>query len=214
MSKRFNSKILSIIYLAILAVLWGSVLIIGGTIGPYAWWGLMAFGAVGIVSVIICVIISLVIAIKKHTISKRIILLLCISIFVSWPAFWIFGKGQIAYPADIDSVKPAVSIRSPFEEPVIVGWGGNNLKDNYHACLSFERWAYDLFASPALLDSQRLEDFGVYGMDVVAPISGTIVGAYDQEKDHGTGDEGAEEAESTCGNHVFIKLKKQARILF
>jgi hypothetical protein len=127
--------------------------------------------------------------------------------------FLIFGKGQRAYPADIDSVKPAVSIRSPFEEPVIVAWGGNNKKDNYHVWLPFERWAYDLFALPACLESQRLEDYGVYGMDVVAPISGTIVGAYDKEKDHGTGDEEAEKAESTSGNYVFIKIEETGTYL-
>lgn len=132
---------------------------------------------------------------------------------IKWPALWIFKIGLIAYPADIDSVKPAVSIRLPFEEPVIVAWGGDTIKDNYHVWLPMERWAYDLFASPALLESQRLEDYGVYGMDVVAPISGYVVGAYDQEKEHGTGDVEAEKAESTCGNYVFIKIEETGTYL-
>lgn len=204
MRKLFNYKNLSLIYFVILVILWGSVLLIGGKIGPYAWWGLMAFGSVGILTVLICIIKIILKLLKKQKDLKHCILLLCISLFISWPSFWFFGIGQIAYPVDIDSVKPAVSIRSPFEKPVIVAWGGDTLKDNYHVWLPFERWAYDIFAIPAVVESQNLEDYGIYGMDIVAPISGKVVGMYEQEMDHGTG---MEEFESTLGNYIFIEIE-------
>ena len=45
--------------------------------------------------------------------------------------------------------------------------------------MPFERWAYDLFAQPAVLESQNLEDYGIYGMDIIAPVAGEIVGQKD-----------------------------------
>ncbi|MBU4541250.1 MAG: M23 family metallopeptidase [Firmicutes bacterium] len=56
MRKLFNCKSFSMIYLVIIAGLWSSVLVIGGKVGPYAWWGLMAFGSIGILTVFICII--------------------------------------------------------------------------------------------------------------------------------------------------------------
>lgn len=205
MRKLFNCKNISLVYLVILVSLWGSVLLIGGQIGPYAWWGLMVFGCVGILTGLICIIKIILKFFKKQKNLMHSIMLLCISLVISWPSFWFFGIGQIAYPVAVDSVEPIVSIRSPFEEPVIVAWGGNTLKDNYHVWLPAERWAYDLFAIPAVVESQNLEDYGIYGMDIVAPISGYVVGMYEQEMDHGTG---MSEFESTFGNYVFIKIEE------
>ena len=105
---------------------------------------------------------------------------------------------------------PSLSIRSPFAEPVTVAWGGNTLEANYHVWMPFERWAYDLFAPPAVLESQNLEDYGIYGMDIIAPVSGEIVGVYENEKDHGTG---LDEFDSTLGNYIFIRVKETGTYL-
>lgn len=205
MLKKLNNKYIRIFFVAVLSVLWGIILLYGGAIGPYAWWGLMAFGIVGIFTSIICIISILVKILKKRSIGKSIFVLLILTMFSAWPSGWICGIGQIAYPANLNSAKPSAYIRSPFNKPVITAWGGDTLKDNYHVWLPFERWAYDLFAAPALVESQRLEDYGIYGAEIVAPISGTVVGAYDDEEDIGTG---LDEFKSTLGNYVFIRIEE------
>lgn len=202
---KLKNRNILFIFAAVLIVLWGSVLLYGKSVGPYAWWGLMIFGGVGIVTSMICFIRIIVRAVRKLPVSRYTFILLILSLFLAWPSGWFFGIGKIAYPADITKVKPEVYIRSPFEKTVIVAWGGDTLKDNYHVWLPFERWAYDLFAAPAVIESQRLEDYGIYGAEVVAPISGTIVGAYDEDEDIGTGQD---EFKSMLGNYVFLQIEE------
>lgn len=210
MLKKLDNKYVTIFFVAMLSVLWGIVLLYGGTIGPYAWWGLMAFGIIGIFAFMICVINILIKILKRCSINKRIFVLLILTVFSAWPSGWFCGIGQIPYPANENSVKPSVYIRSPFNKPVITAWGGNTLRDNYHVWLPFERWAYDLFAAPALVESQNLEDYGIYGAEIVAPISGTVVGAYGDEEDIGTG---LDEFKSTLGNYIFIRIEESGTYL-
>ncbi|NPC94707.1 M23 family metallopeptidase [Bacillus sp. WMMC1349] len=206
----FRSKHISIVFAVVLMLLWGTVLCYGREAGPYAWWGLMVFGIAGVVSFTICFIVILIRIYKKRSIGKHICILLMISLVSAWPGGWFLGIGQIAYPADPHSVKPAVSIRSPFHQPAIIAWGGDTLKDNYHVWLPAERWAYDIFAKPAVIDSPRLDDYGIYGAEIVAPISGTIVGAYDREKDIAPG---ADQFKSMLGNYLFIRIEKTGTYL-
>lgn len=207
--KLIKNNLLTLIFLAILIVLWGVVCIIGSTVGPYAWWGLMIFGALGILSVIVCIILLLVAFAKKKKVIP-IALLLFVSLFASWPSLWFFGIGQIAYPTDLDAVNPSLSIRSPFSEPVIVAWGGDTIDKNYHVWIPCERWAYDIFAAPAVIESQNLYDYGIYSMDIAAPITGTVVGVFDGEQDHGTD---MDDFPSMLGNYVFIEVEETGTYL-
>ncbi|SET34002.1 Peptidase family M23 [Natronincola peptidivorans] len=204
MLKKLSSKYVAAFYGGILIVLWSIVLIYGGVIGPFGWWGLMVFGVVGGITSLICIIIVFIRVFRKGVIGAWMIVLLIISLFSAWPSGWFFGIGQIAYPNNVYSVEPSISIRSPFNIPVIVGWGGDTLEDNYHAWMPFQRWAYDLFAMPAVIESKRLEDYGIYGVEVVAPISGTVVGAYDNEEDI---EPGSEKFQSLLGNYIFIHVE-------
>jgi hypothetical protein len=66
-----------------------------------------------------------------------------------------------------------------------------------------ERFAYDLLVLSVAVESHSLEDFGSFGVEVVAPASETIVEAIDSEADHGINEESNG---SMVGNHIYIKL--------
>lgn len=213
--KRMNFKreilqwVLPGIYLIILALGWGAVLIVKGTIGPYGWWLLMMFGMVAIIILPIYFMIFLVKRIRKRKVHKSFYVLIMLSLLASWPGGWFFGIGQIAYPAHRNKVEPEVYISLPVNHEMIVGWGGDTLEDNYHAWLPFERWAYDLMVMPAMVDSSNLEDYGIYGMEIVAPVSGTIVGAYDGYPDEIPNTDEAD----NMGNYVYLEIEETGTYL-
>jgi len=128
----------------------------------------------------------------------------------AWPALWFAGVGQMAYPADAAKTSPSATIVSPFAEETIVGWGGDELRGNYHVVAPNERWAYDLLADPAGMGSARLEDYGIYGMAVFAPAAGTIVEAKDGEADHAPGES---KSETLVGNHIYLRLDETGTYL-
>lgn len=197
------------IYFIILAAGWGAVLIVKGTIGPYGWWLLMMFGIAAIVMLPVYCIIFVVKCIRKKGVHKSFYVLIMLSFLASWSGGWFFGIGQIAYPVDRKKVEPAAYISLPVNHEVIVGWGGDTLKDNYHAWLPLERWAYDLMVMPALVDTPNLEDYGIYGMEIVAPVSGTIVGAYDGYPDEIPNTDEA----NNMGNYVYIEIEETGTYL-
>ncbi len=63
---------------------------------------------------------------------------------------------------------------------------------------------------PASINSKNLKDYGIYDKDVIAPISGTIVAAYDAENDIPPN---TEDFLSMEGNHVYIKIDKTGTFL-
>src|SRR5690606_8611537 len=68
-----------------------------------------------------------------------------------------------------------------------------------------QRWAYDLAVEPTLVGSKRLEDYGCWGVPVVAPVSGTVHGAHDGEPDHVPG-EASNDYRAPLGNPVVLSL--------
>lgn len=185
-------------------IAWCIVLFIGGTQGPYCWWFLIVFGYAGLIMLVVTTIVMLVTLIRHRTIRINIGVLLLLLLFASWPAGWFFGVGQIAYPSNVNLVEPSIAIRSPFNETAVVAWGGDSIKTNgHHVLLPASRWAYDLFVLPAVTQSSRLEDYGTYGVQVVAPVAGTIVGTYEGELDI---EPGSEVFKSVNGNYVYIHI--------
>lgn len=73
-----------------------------------------------------------------------------------------------------------------------------------------ERWAYDLVIEPADMGSKNLEDYGIYNEEIISPVSGIIVAAYDDENDILPN---TEEFLSIEGNHVYIKIDKTGSFL-
>lgn len=55
---------------------------------------------------------------------------------------------------------------------------------NQNAMTLDQRWAYDLVIEPARHRSKKLEDYGCYGMEVVAPVSARVHSSTDGVPDH------------------------------
>lgn len=111
----------------------------------------------------------------------------------------------IAYPASIEAMAPAAVVRLPANVPLMVLWGGDDLAHNHHAAVPDQRWAYDLAVAPHPRDSRHLDDYGCYGVEVVAPATGTVIDAHDGEPDEAPG-EITRNARTPEGNRVVMRL--------
>lgn len=208
--EKFNNKI-NYIMAFVIFVLWVSILLIQGIAGAVAWGLVKLFIApIGIILVFVNLIILIVCLIKKKKINQKIISLV-LSIFLAFPILMLINVLPMKYPAKIDNVSPSITIRWPLNEQAIVAWGGDTIENNApHVIWASERWAYDLFIEPADMGSENLEDYGIFGKEIVAPISGTIVAAYDEEDDIPPNTENFLSME---GNHVYIKIDETGTYL-
>lgn len=111
-----------------------------------------------------------------------------------------------AYPASREELQPAITVRLPAAGPLKVLWGGEPLGTNYHAAFADQRWAYDLTRAPYLTGSPRLEDYGCYGMPVIAPIDALVSSTHDGEPDNIPG-MASNNVESPEGNRVVLRLE-------
>lgn len=57
---------------------------------------------------------------------------------------------------------------------------------------------------PYNIDSENLDDYGIWNKEVIAPVSGTVIAAYDGEHDIPPNTEDFVSAE---GNHVYIEIE-------
>ncbi len=108
------------------------------------------------------------------------------------------------YPANLKSTKPILEIRVPMDGPVTVGWGGDTVKQNYHAAYPDQRWAYDLVVGPSFNGSEDPEDYGCYGKPVLAPISGVVAKAHDGEPEATPGTL-PDNPKEISGNYVLLQ---------
>ncbi len=112
----------------------------------------------------------------------------------------------VAYPASIASMTPSITVRLPADAPLRVLWGGDKLETNYHAIVPDQRWAYDLAVAPYLVGSAKLQDYGCYGVPVLAPVNGYVSKTHDGEPDATPGTP-SNNFEAATGNHVVIRLQ-------
>lgn len=134
----------------------------------------------------------------------RLVATVGIVAFCSWPAGWLFGIGPITYPYRLADASPSITVRLPTDVPMRVAWGGDDLAHNYHAAYPDQRWAYDLVVEPAMHGSRRLEEYGCFGVPVVAPAAGVVHVAHDGEPDHAPGLPSGDP--KALGNHVALAL--------
>ena len=114
--------------------------------------------------------------------------------------------GLIAYPASLENTKPSATVRLPADVPLTVAWGGDSIKTNQHTMTPDQRWAYDLVVEPFFTGSDQLEDYGCYGVPVVAPVHGLVTQAHDGEPEMTPGVV-SNNFEAPLGNHVVIQLE-------
>lgn len=204
-------KIFNWILALILGFLWVSVILIHGTFGAISWGMLkLIFAPVGVILSIIC-LITLIISIRRQKNVFQRVISLVLSLALAFPILMLMNIIPLAYPVKIEDMSPSVTICSPFQDKVIVGWGGDSVKDNApHVIWASERWAYDLVMEPADVGSDKLEDYGIYDEEVYAPVAGVVVAVYDQEKDIIPN---TEEFLSIEGNYVYIKITETQTFL-
>jgi hypothetical protein len=118
----------------------------------------------------------------------------------------------MAFPASLENTEPSATVRLPADVPLKVGWGGDKIETNYHAVAPDQRWAYDLLVKPYVNGSDKLEDYGCYGVPVVAPASGLVVKVHDGEPDEVPGVV-SNNYIAPAGNHVVIQLEETGTYL-
>lgn len=154
---------------------------------------------------LIALLAILIYAIVKRRFSRLLIATSLVALLSLLPAILLI-QPVIAYPASLESTTPTATVRLPADVPLKVIWGGDKLKTNYHASVPDQRWAYDLVVEPYLTESDKLEDYGCYGVSVLAPVSGLVTIAHDGEPDAVPG-ELTNNYEAPTGNHVVIQLE-------
>ena len=197
-------RILRWIPISIMTLTLGILLImflIGGMTRISAWYLLQSFPPIlGLISLLALLIYAIV----KRKFSRLFKVTALVTLISLLPIIIWFGI--VAYPASLESTEPIATVRLPADVPLKVAWGGDKIKTNYHALAPDQRWAYDLLVEPYLTGSSNLEDYGCYGVPVVAPASGLIIDAHDGEPDAIPGVV-SNNFEAPTGNHVFIQLE-------
>lgn len=202
---QYHIKI-SLLFTGLLIFLWLSVLLIHGILGAGAWIVIkMILPFVGIIGFIISFIGLIRVTIKKKQKWHKVMQCLLYGVMI-FPITFLFGLIDMPYPVKIQQASPSITIRWPLTERSVVGWGGDLVKMNLpHAIWASERWAYDLVMLPYETGSRKNEDYGIWDKKVIAPISGIVVEAYDEEEDITPG---TEDFTSMEGNHVYIKIEQ------
>ncbi len=187
-----------------LIILWSNVFIIQGLTGAISWSLLkLVFAPIGLVLLAMFFVLLIIEILKRKNVLNRIISVI-LSIILAFPILMLTNIVPIKYPSNLKTSSPAVVIKSPFKEEVVVGWGGDKLKDNSpHAIWPSERWAYDLVMNPYDIGSDDLEDYGIYNKEIFSPVAGEIIEVYDKEKDIKPN---TEEFEYMEGNHIYIRI--------
>ncbi len=139
---------------------------------------------------------------KKHKVKIKIIAL-TLSLIAAYPLLILFGISNITYP-NSGKEKPAISIQVPLKNKSnVVLLGGKEYK--IHAIWGSECYAYDIMKKPYDIKSNNLYNFGIYGEEVISPIEGEVIAAYDDERDIPANQD---EYLSLAGNYVYIRIEE------
>ena len=203
-------RILRLIPISIMLLSFGIILIMflmGGMIKISAWYLLQFIPPLlGLVSLIALGIYAVV----KRKFSRLFIATSIVTLLSLAPALMMLKT--VAFPAALKNTEPSVTVRLPADVPLKVAWGGDTIKTNYHAVAPDQSWAYDLLVEPYFTGSDKVDDYGCYGVPVVAPISGLIVKAHDGEPDAIPGS-ASNNYTAPTGNHVVIQLQETGTYL-
>jgi murein DD-endopeptidase MepM/ murein hydrolase activator NlpD len=96
-------------------------------------------------------------------------------------------------------------LRLPFDNEWLVIWGGHSIRDNYHATVSNQRFAYDFLivenGLPYHGDGSLNEDYYCYGQPIVSPGAGVVVTSENTVPDNPPGEQNLTQPN---GNYVVI----------
>lgn len=194
-----------------LLILWIGVFLIGGLVGASSWTLLkLILPLIGALGLLMNLIIFIILLFRKSK-GLKLAFNTMVNILMVFPILMTMNIIPFAYPNTVEHAQPSVTVDFPFEEQTIVGWGGNNVKDNLpHATWSSERWAYDLLMEPFNINSDKNEDYGIWNKKIQSPVSGVVIAVYDDEDDISPG---SEDNNSLEGNYVYIKIKETGTYL-
>lgn len=188
--------------IVLLFVIGITVLLLDGIAGVAAWYLLQTLlPVIGFVFLLAIALYALI----KRRFSRTMGLNMLVSAAALLPILMLLGLWPVAYPANRQRTEPAATVRLPADVPLKVGWGGDDVRMNYHASSPDQRWAYDFLVEPYLTGSTELSDYGCYGVPVVAPTAGRITAAHDGEPEQVPG-QISNNYTAPLGNHVVIEL--------
>lgn len=203
-------RVLRLIPISLMLLILGVILVMflmGGMTKISAWYALQMIPPVlGLIS-LICIVIY---AIVKRKFNRLMSATLIVALISLSPALMMVKP--MAFPASLEKTAPSATVRLPADVPLIVAWGGDSIETNYHVVAPDQRWAYDFVVAPAAHGSAKLEDYGCYGVPVVAPANGRIVKAHDGEPDAVPGVV-SNNFTAPTGNHVVIQLDETGTYL-
>ena len=159
---------------------------------------------------LVSLIAVLIYAVVKRKFNRLMAAMLVVAIISMLPAIMLVKP--LPFPSSLDSAKPSATVRLPADVALKVAWGGDTSKTNYHVIAPDQRWAYDFLVEPYMSGSSKLEDYGCYGIPVVAPVNGLVVKAHDGEPDQVPGIL-SNNVTSPTGNHVVIQIPETATYL-
>jgi uncharacterized membrane protein (GlpM family) len=188
--------------MAVTALAIAAMMVAGGMVRITGWYLMQLLPpAIGLITLIVIAVYAVV---KKRT-SRAWKSTLALSLISLLPLITWFVP--VAYPSSLHTMSPSATLRLPADGPLRVAWGGDSIRTNQHAAVPDQRWAYDLVVEPYFTGSSNLDDYGCYGIPVVAPADGTVVSAHDGEPDEVPGVPSNNVAAAT-GNHVMIRLEE------
>ncbi|HHB2167176.1 peptidoglycan DD-metalloendopeptidase family protein [Bacillus cereus] len=203
-------KYVLVILVAFLLTSWSIVYLAKGVISVVFWWSIQAFSFVSSFILIGSVLLFVWKGIFRKRIDSMLLFIVLFSIIGAWPLGWLANIGGLAYPANVQSMSPKIVVRFPLNERALVGWGGDRLEANYHVIKPNERWAYDILIPPAEVKSSKLKDYGIYGAEVMAPASGTVVSINNNDHDLVPG---SDNFQSMAGNHIYLRVDETGTFL-
>ncbi|HAB60423.1 MAG TPA: peptidase M24 [Lachnospiraceae bacterium] len=190
---------------------------IGGMVGAYVWTiGVFIVAPITCVGAVIqiCRIMKKIVwyAAKRKDSDKKQDIRICTDLIIlvlilvlAYPITILFGVSALTYPRNADQAD-CVSMKMPVENAVL--FGGKEFKS--HAIWPSECYAYDIVVEPYDTNSGRLENYGIYMADVIAPVSGTVIGMENTEEDIMPN---TEEFKSSLGNYIFLKIEQTGTYL-
>lgn len=210
MNKKNGSHLLRFVPLGIIlvaAIILGAMFLVGGMAKMSAWYAMQFILPV-------TGLIGLIYSITRAIIIKRLDRLVLITGTIS-----LLGISTVSmmftlptFPASLEHTSPSATVRLPANGPLRVAWGGDTKDVNQHVVVPDQRWAYDFVIEPYFTGSSNLNDYGCYGVEVVAPASGLITTAHDGEPDQVPGIP-SNNIVAPTGNHIVIKLDETGTYL-
>mgnify|MGYP001766289514 CR=1 FL=1 len=201
---RFPFRYIPLFLVLICALLMGSLLLSGGMRKVYAWNFLpLILPACGAISLVFALVRLVVRLIQHKRIDRVVVTSGLVGLLGLLPALQMVFP--LPYPASISQMRPEAIVRLPADVPLKVLWGGDTQPVNYHVIAPDQRWAYDFGVAPYLSGSSSLDDYGCYGIQVLAPASGVVTVAHDGEPDAIPGNV-SNNIQAPEGNHVVIRM--------